>query len=60
MDLRFIAIGELATGGVRWAEDYLTEDSSRKFEGPHTLARGVSLGSSTFQFGYDLVGGALK
>jgi hypothetical protein len=28
-NLRFITIGELATAGVRWAEDYLTEEPSR-------------------------------
>jgi len=35
-----------------------TEDSSWKLEGTHALARGVPLGPSTFQFGYNLVGGA--
>jgi hypothetical protein len=34
------------------------EDSSWKLEGTHALARAVSLGPSTFQFGYDMVGGA--
>jgi len=36
------------------------EAASWRFEGVHPLARGVMLGRSTFQFGYDLIGGAYR
>jgi hypothetical protein len=31
-----------------------------RFEGVHPLVKGVILGPSTFQFGYDLIGGAYR
>ncbi len=36
------------------------EEASWKLEGTHALARSTPLGPSTFQFGYELLGGAFK
>jgi len=51
------------TGVVRIAfawhrEQSCGEDASWKFKGVHPLAKGMILGASSFQFGYDLLGGA--
>lgn len=36
------------------------EEASWRFEGVHPVVKGVILGPSTFQFGYDLIGGAYR
>jgi hypothetical protein len=36
------------------------EDASWKFKGAHPLAKGMILGPTSFQFGYDLIGGAYQ
>jgi len=36
------------------------EGASWKFKGVHPLARGMILGASSFQFGYELIGGAYR
>lgn len=36
------------------------EETSWRFSGVHPLVNGVILGPSTFQFGYDLIGGAYR
>jgi hypothetical protein len=36
------------------------QGASWKFSGVHPLARGVILGATSFQFGYDLIGGAYR
>jgi hypothetical protein len=39
-------------------EQQCTEGTSWRFHGTHPLANGIIVGRSTFQFGYDLIGGA--
>jgi len=53
------------TGFVRIAfaghrERSCREGASWKFKGVHPLAKGMILGDSSFQFGYDLIGGAYR
>lgn len=39
-------------------EQQCTDGTSWRFHGTHPLASGIIVGRSTFQFGYDLIGGA--
>jgi hypothetical protein len=41
-------------------EQVCDQDSFWKFSGTHPLAKGIILGPSSFQFGYDLIGGAYR
>ena len=61
----FPPAGSGMTGMVRIAfaghrEQECTEDAFWKFRGTHPLAKGIVLGTSSFQFGYDLMGGAYR
>ena len=52
------SIVRVAFAGHR--EQRCEEDSSWQFHGAHPLTGVVALGPSTFQFGYDLIGGAYR
>lgn len=52
------SVVRIAFAGHR--EQACTEDSAWTLRGTHPLARGVFLGPSTFEFGYELVGGAYR
>jgi hypothetical protein len=52
------SIVRVAFAGHR--EQRCDEDSSWQFHGSHPLTGVVALGPSTFQFGYDLIGGAYR
>lgn len=52
------SVVRIAFAGHR--EQACTEDSAWTLRGAHPLARGVFLGPSTFEFGYELAGGAYR
>ena len=53
-----VKIVRVAFAGHR--EQQCTEGASWRFHGTHPLANGIIVGPSTFQFGYDLIGGAYQ
>lgn len=52
------SIVRIAFAGHR--EQLCEEGTSWKFKGAHPLVKGMILGLSSFQFGYDLIGGAYR